>query len=122
MNSGCSLSCGCGLVGVALAVDDVVPPDVAALDPVDLGLGAAHHEHLLDRVRRAASASSTAGLSGAGLPRRNCPSVVTTTLHWASSMRVCRASAEKPPKITEWGAPSRAQASMVNAVSGIIGM
>ena len=39
-----------GLVGVALAVDDVVPPDVAALDPVDLGLGAAHDEHLLDRV------------------------------------------------------------------------
>ena len=45
-----------------------------------------------------------------------------TTLHWASSMRVCRASAEKPPKTTEWGAPIRAQASMATTVSGIIGM
>jgi hypothetical protein len=48
--------------------------------------------------------------------------VVTTTLHWASSMRVCSASAENPPKMTECGAPSRAQASIVKTVSGIIGM
>ncbi|MFD8818717.1 hypothetical protein ACFV23_46355 [Streptomyces sp. NPDC059627] len=31
------------------------------------------------------------------------------------------ASAEKPPKTTEWAAPMRAQASMVIAASGIIG-
>ncbi len=37
-------------------------------------------------------------------------------------MRVRRASAEKPPKITEWGAPIRAQASIAKTVSGIIGM
>ncbi len=37
-------------------------------------------------------------------------------------MRSRRLSAEKPPKTTEWMAPMRAQASIMKAVSGIIGM
>ena len=40
----------------------------------------------------------------------------------ASSMRVASSFAAKPPNTTEWMAPSRAQASMANAASGIIGM
>ena len=39
----------------------------------------------------------------------------------ASSMRVASSGAAKPPKTTEWIAPSRAQASMAIAASGIIG-
>jgi hypothetical protein len=37
-------------------------------------------------------------------------------------MRVFRASAEKPPKTTECVMPSRAQASMATAASGIMGI
>ena len=40
----------------------------------------------------------------------------------ASSMRVASSFAAKPPNTTEWIAPMRAQASMANAASGIIGM
>lgn len=68
-----------------------------------------------------ASASSTAGLSAIGLPRRYPPSAVMTTRASASLMRLCRASAENPPKTTECGAPIRAQASMAMTASGIIG-
>ena len=39
----------------------------------------------------------------------------------ASSMRVASSGAAKPPKTTEWIAPSRAQASIAIAASGIIG-
>ncbi len=69
-----------------------------------------------------AIASSTAGLSADGLPRRKPPSAVMTTLASASWIRVASASAEKPPKTTEWAAPIRAEASIAIAVSGIIGM
>ena len=37
-------------------------------------------------------------------------------------MRLARLSLAKPPKTTEWMAPMRAQASIANAASGIIGM
>jgi hypothetical protein len=47
---------------------------------------------------------------------------VSSTLGVASSMRLASSSAAKPPNTTEWIAPSRAQASMANTVSGIIGM
>ena len=40
----------------------------------------------------------------------------------ASLLRSAMASAENPPKTTEWTAPIRAQASMAMASSGIIGM
>lgn len=44
-----------------------------------------------------------------------------TTLAWASAIRVSKASAEKPPKTTECGAPIRAQARSATTASGIIG-
>jgi hypothetical protein len=37
-------------------------------------------------------------------------------------MRFASSGAAKPPKTTEWTAPIRAQASIANSVSGIIGM
>ena len=46
----------------------------------------------------------------------------TTSLGAASSIRVARLWAAKPPNTTEWIAPMRAQASMATAASGIIGM
>jgi hypothetical protein len=56
------------------------------------------------------------------VPRRYPPSAVMTK--WASQSRIRprKASEEKPPKTTVWGAPRRAQASMATTVSGIIGM
>ena len=68
------------------------------------------------------TASSTAGLSALGAPRRYPPSEVMTRTAPASSSRLARASAEKPPKTTMWTAPMRAQASIEITVSGIIGM
>ena len=44
------------------------------------------------------------------------------TLGLASSMRVASSFAAKPPNTTEWMAPMRAQASIANTASGIIGM
>jgi len=66
--------------------------------------------------------SSTACFSGISLPRRQPPSAVTTSLAWASLFRSATASALKPPKMIECGAPIRAQASIAIASSGIIGM
>ena len=47
---------------------------------------------------------------------------VTISFGRASSMRLASSWAAKPPKTTEWIAPSRAQASMATIASGIIGM
>ena len=69
-----------------------------------------------------ATARSAVGLSRPGLPRRQPPSAVISTLHSASLMRSERESAEKPPNTTEWGAPIRAQASTATCSSTIIGM
>ena len=69
-----------------------------------------------------ARASSTAGLRATGLSLRKPPSAVITALAAPSFSRSRRASAEKPPNTTEWGAPMRAQASMAMAASGTIGM
>ena len=44
------------------------------------------------------------------------------TFGLASSMRVARLAAAKPPNTTEWIAPMRAQASIANTASAIIGM
>ena len=68
------------------------------------------------------SASSTAGLSAAGAPRRLPPSAVTTSVASASWIRPRRASAENPPKMTVWAAPIRVHASIAIGSSGIIGM
>ena len=47
-------------------------------------------------------------LSGSALPRRQPPSAVICSLASASLLRSAMASAEKPPKMTEWIAPIRA--------------
>ena len=46
----------------------------------------------------------------------------TTSFGWAWSIRTASSWAAKPPKTTEWIAPSRAIASMTIAASGTIGM
>ena len=69
-----------------------------------------------------ARAASTLAFSGICLPRRQPASAVICSLALASLLRSAMASAAKPPKITEWTAPIRAQASMAMASSGIIGM
>ena len=68
--SGCSASNGSGVVLGRLPVDDVVPPDVAALGPVDVLAGPADDEHVPHVAGSSRSASSTAGLSAAAAPRR----------------------------------------------------
>jgi hypothetical protein len=49
-------------------------------------------------------------------------SAVTMTFGLASSTRLARFGAEKPPKTTECMAPSLTQASMAKMASGTIGM
>ena len=56
------------------------------------------------------------------LPLRLPASALTMTVGCASSMRLARLPLAKPPKTTECSAPMRAQASIANAASGIIGM
>ena len=68
------------------------------------------------------SASSTAGFSADGAPRRYPPSAVMTTRASQSMIRSDSAVEEKPPNTTVCGAPSRAHASIATTVSGIIGM
>ena len=46
---------------------------------------------------------------------------MTSTFASQSLIRSLTASAEKPPKTTEWGAPIRAQASIAATASGTIG-
>jgi hypothetical protein len=41
---------------------------------------------------------------------------------FASSIRTASSCAAKPPKTTEWTAPSRAQASIASIASGTMGM
>ena len=76
-----------GVVRVGLAVDEVVPPHVATLGPRHVDPGAPDHQHVLDRWRSRATASSTFSFSGAGLPRRYWPSAVITSLACASAIR-----------------------------------
>ncbi len=67
-------------------------------------------------------ARSTFSFNGNCLPRRQPPSAVRITLAEALLFRSAMASAEKPPKMTQWIAPIRAQASMAIASSGTSGM
>ncbi len=67
------------------------------------------------------TASSAASLRGAGLPRRNCPSLVISSLASASAMRACSALAVKPANTTLCMMPRRAQASIAITASGISG-
>ena len=65
--------------------------------------------------------SSTAGLISATLPLRRAPSTVISAFASENSMRSFTESGEKPPNTTLWAAPTRAQASMATATSGIMG-
>ncbi len=67
-------------------------------------------------------ASSSKGLYATTLPPREPASALMMTLGVASSMRDASETEAKPPNTTEWMAPMRAQASMANAASAIIGM
>ncbi len=69
-----------------------------------------------------ASAASTTGFIGTTLPRRQAPSCVITRRASQSTIRLCRASAAKPPNTTECTAPRRAQASMATMASGTMPM
>ena len=77
---------------------------------------------MLDRAnRRPTTASSTAAFSDTAVPRRYWPSAVITSRAWASPIRDRSASAENPAKTTPCARPRRAQASIENTASGIIG-
>ena len=67
-------------------------------------------------------ASSSSGLYASTLLPRDPASALTMTFGDASSMRDASDPLAKPPKTTQWMAPMRAQASIANAASGIIGM
>jgi hypothetical protein len=55
-------------------------------------------------------------------PRLQPPSAVMMTRAWQSLTRSLIASLEKPPKMTVWMTPRRAQASIAIAASGTMGM
>lgn len=63
------------------------------------------------------TASSALAFTGTAVPRRNWPSVVTSSLAPVSSTRNRSASAENPPNTSECTAPIRAHASVMTIVS-----
>ena len=67
-------------------------------------------------------AASSSGLYATTRPGSIPHEAETTTFGFASSMRLASSFAAKPPKTTEWIAPSRAQASIAITASGTIGM
>ncbi len=69
-----------------------------------------------------AIAASAVRLSGTVEPRRQASSCVISTSQPMSFARSESESAEKPPKTTVCGAPSRVQASIATGSSGIIPM
>ena len=77
----------------------------------------------LRRIRGASAiASSAICFSGTVVPRRHASSCVISTSQPMSFIRADNESAEKPPKTTVCGAPSRVQASIATASSGTIPM
>jgi hypothetical protein len=68
------------------------------------------------------TASSTVSLSFTGVPRRQPPSCVSTTLALQSLIRSRKLSAAKPPKTTVCAAPMRAHASIPTTTSGTMPM
>ena len=86
-----------------------------------LGIAQGREEHLKFSYGFLATGFGRA-FSGSAFPPRNWPSVVTSTLAPASSIRSRSDWAEKPPNTTEWVAPIRAQACMVAIPSMVIGM
>ena len=86
-NSGCSASNASAWCSGDAGVDDVVPPHVAALGPRRCRRRCAGPPGRVRSVSASATASSAASFSGAGLPRRNCPSAVISSLALASAIR-----------------------------------
>ena len=70
----------------------------------------------------ASIAASSKGLYSTSRPGSIPQDAETITFGFASSIRVASSFAAKPPKTTEWIAPSRAQASIAITASGTIGM
>ena len=70
----------------------------------------------------AAIASSATFFSGTVVPRRHASSCVMSTSQRMSFIRPESESAEKPPKTTVCGAPSRVQASIATGSSGTMPM
>ena len=68
------------------------------------------------------SASSMIFFNATVVPRRHASSCVITNSQPMSLMRADSESAEKPPKTTVCGAPSRVHASIAIGSSGIIPM
>ena len=97
-------------------------PDVAAGCIAHVAAGRAHDDDRLER-RRALGGGIDIGLERDALAA--APAFVGGDDERADrnpSIRPASASGEKPPNTTEWIAPIRAQASIANAASGIIGM
>ncbi len=69
-----------------------------------------------------AIASSAIVLSPTFEPRRHAASCVMINSHFMSFIRPDSESAEKPPKTTVWGAPSRVHASIATGNSGTMPM
>ena len=67
-------------------------------------------------------ARSSSGMYSTTRPGSMPHDAAQTTTGWQSSMRDASSWAAKPPKTTEWTAPSRAQASIAVTASGTIGM
>ena len=84
---------------VARVLNQVAPPQVAPLGPVDFAAGTLKDDDVTDRF-----------------DVRVFQRFVDVFLQWDT------ASGENPPKMTEWIAPIRAQASMATAASGTIGI
>ena len=101
---------------------ELVQPDVAARLHRHLVAGAADDEAALGSPARRPSPRRRSASSGTVVPRRHASSWVTSTSQPMSFARSESESAEKPPKTTVCGAPSRVQASIATGSSGTIPM
>ena len=100
---------------------ELVPPVVAALLHRHVVAGAPQDDDAR-HLRRFAIASSAVRFSGTVVPRRHASSCVISTSQPMSTIRPESESAEKPPKTTVCGAPSRVHASIATGSSGTMPM
>ncbi len=121
MKSGCSASSATGACS-ADADGTTWSQRTSRCSTIDTGSLVRVTTRTFSTVRQPLSrAASTVALSGTTLPRRQPPSAVMIILQPASLTRSRMAVSEKPPKMTEWVAPRRAQASSAMGSSGIMG-
>ena len=109
-------------VGRLGAGDRLLPVDVPARDELRLESAALEDDAALRLVSASSIAASSSGLYAIARPGSIPHEAETTTFGVASSIRVASSCAAKPPKTTEWIAPSRAHASIAITASGTIGM